>query len=194
MEHHVDAALDQALTALNRLREDHQARANIVDAAKRISQAFKAGGRLFSCGNGGSMCDAMHLAEELTGKFRDDRAPLPAMAISDAGFLSCAANDYGYDLVFERWIEAHGRKGDVLVAISTSGTSKNVVKAAQAARKKGLTVVALTGKDGSTLGNAADLSIVTRGEKYADRVQELHIKVIHILIELIEKEMFGGGK
>jgi D-sedoheptulose 7-phosphate isomerase len=135
------------------------------------------------------MCDAMHFAEELTGRFRDDRPGYAALAISDPGHLSCVANDYGYEQVFARFVEAHGRAGDVLLAITTSGTSRNVVLAAQAARRLGMKVIALTGRAGTPITELADIALVTTGGKYADRVQELHIKVIHILIELVERRL-----
>jgi D-sedoheptulose 7-phosphate isomerase len=136
------------------------------------------------------MCDAMHFAEELTGRFRDDRPGYAALAISDPGHLSCVGNDYGYERVFARFIEAHGRGGDVLLAISTSGTSRNVIAAAEVARARGIKVIGLTGRDETPLAKLADIAIVTPGGRYADRVQELHIKVIHILIERVER---AGG-
>jgi D-sedoheptulose 7-phosphate isomerase len=132
----------------------------------------------------------MHFAEELSGRYREDRPALAAQAISDPGHLSCVGNDYGYDRVFARYIEAHGRAGDVLLAISTSGTSPNVLRAAETARNRGLVVIALTGRRGTALGALADFAICTQGGRYADRVQELHIKVIHILIELVEAALF----
>jgi D-sedoheptulose 7-phosphate isomerase len=132
----------------------------------------------------------MHFAEELSGRFRDDRRGLPATAISDASHLSCVANDFGYEYVFSRYIESHGRGGDVLLAISTSGTSKNIVTAARAAKELGLAVISLTGKPGSTVGQLADIDICTPAGRYSDRVQELHIKVIHILVEMVERSLF----
>ena len=135
------------------------------------------------------MCDAMHFAEELTGRFRDNRRGYAALAISDSSHLSCVGNDYGYDQVFSRFIEAHGRAGDVLLAISTSGTSRNVLAAVGAAHLLGMKVIGLTGKPATALADAADIAIITPAAKYADRVQELHIKVIHILIELIERRL-----
>lgn len=185
----VRAALDEAAAALDRLRADDAMLARIEQAGGLLVTTFTGGGRVYACGNGGSMCDAMHFAEELTGRFRDDRAGYPALAISDPGHLSCVANDYGYEQVFARFIRAHGRAGDALLAISTSGTSKNVIAAAQAARELRMNVIALTGRDSTPLADMADLTIVTPGGKYADRVQELHIKVIHILIELVERRL-----
>ncbi|MGH8713422.1 MAG: SIS domain-containing protein [Casimicrobiaceae bacterium] len=186
----VAAALSESADALQSLRADRAALGTIARAAALIVDAFGRGGRVFSCGNGGSMCDAMHLAEELSGRFRGDRKGLPASAISDPGHLSCVANDFGYEAVFARYLESHGRPGDVLVAISTSGSSRNVLAAARAAREIGMEVVALTGRRESALAAVADCEICTPAGRYADRVQELHIKVIHILIELIERSLF----
>lgn len=133
------------------------------------------------------MCDAMHFAEELTGRYRDDRPSLPAIAISDPSHLSCVGNDYGYAHVFSRFVEGMGRQGDVLLGISTSGNSENVVKAAEAARAKGMKVVALTGNTGGKLAALADVEIRVPHTGYADRIQEVHIKVIHSLIDHIEQ-------
>lgn len=194
MLEHVKASLAAAHEALQELRANDAALSAVVNAGELIGNVFKAGGRVYSCGNGGSMCDAMHFAEELSGRFRDDRPGLPAMAISDPSHLSCVGNDYGYDKVFSRFIEAHGKKGDALLAISTSGTSANVLKAAEVARTLGMKVISLTGRPGSKLGLLADVDVCTPVKtKYADRVQELHIKVIHTLIELCEMQMFGKG-
>jgi D-sedoheptulose 7-phosphate isomerase len=162
-----------------------------IDAAgKLLAGVFSAGGRAFACGNGGSMCDAMHFAEELSGKYRLDRRALPAIAISDAGHLTCVGNDYGYEQVFSRYVEAHARKGDCLVAISTSGTSRNVVAAAEKAKAQGVKVIALTGHPDMPLGALADIEICTPVGRFSDRIQELHIKVVHILIELVERQLF----
>ena len=185
----VRAALDEAAAALDRLRADDTMLAHIAQAGELLASALAAGGRAFSCGNGGSMCDAMHFAEELTGRFRDERPGYAAVAVSDPGHLSCVANDYGYEQVFARYLRAHGRAGDVLLAISTSGTSRNVVAAAQAAKELDMRVIALTGRAGSALVDLSDIAVVTPGGHYADRVQELHIKVIHILIELVERRL-----
>jgi D-sedoheptulose 7-phosphate isomerase len=186
-------ALAEAAASLERLYGDEATLATIARAGELLADTFAAGGRAYSCGNGGSMCDAMHFAEELTGRFRDNRPGYAALAISDASHLSCVGNDYGYEQVFARFVEAHGRTGDVLLAISTSGTSKNVVAAARAAKQLGVRVIALTGRAGTPLAELADLAIVTPGGRYADRVQELHIKVIHILIELVERRLAPGN-
>lgn len=185
----VRAALGEAQQALAALLADEAMLATVARAGRLLAQTFRAGGRAYSCGNGGSMCDAMHFAEELTGRFRDDRPGYAATAIADASHLSCVGNDYGYEQVFARYVAAHGRAGDALLAITTSGTSRNVVAAAQKARELGVRVIALTGRAGTPITELADLAIVTPGGRYADRVQELHIKVIHILIELVEREL-----
>jgi len=164
----------------------------IENAGALIVNSFKQKGKLMSCGNGGSMCDAMHFAEELSGRFRNNRPSLPAMAISDPSYMSCVINDYGADAVFSRFIEGMGFPGDVLIAISTSGNSKNVINAAQTAKSKGMKVIALTGKTGGELAALADVEIRAPHSEYADRVQEIHIKVIHSLIHYIELNMFGN--
>ncbi|CDG22173.1 Phosphoheptose isomerase [Xenorhabdus poinarii G6] len=161
----------------------------IQKAAMLLADAFKAGGKVLSCGNGGSHCDAMHFAEELTGRYRENRPGYPAIAISDPSHLSCVSNDFGYDYVFSRYLEAVGQKGDVLLGISTSGNSGNIIKAVEVARTKGMKVITLTGKDGGKMAGTADVEIRVPHFGYADRIQEIHIKVIHILIQLIEKEM-----
>ena len=164
----------------------------IENAGALIVNSFKQKGKLMSCGNGGSMCDAMHFAEELSGRFRNNRPSLPAMAISDPSYMSCVINDYGADAVFSRFIEGMGFPGDVLIAISTSGNSKNVINAAQTAKAKGMKVIALTGKTGGELAALADVEIRAPHSEYADRVQEIHIKVIHSLIHYIELNTFGN--
>ncbi len=187
----VRSALADASAALQQLMSNEQELDHILDAGAMLADCLAAKGHVFSCGNGGSMCDAMHLAEELSGRFRQDRPALAATAISDPSHLTCVANDYGYAQVFSRYIEGCGRSGDVLVAISTSGQSPSIVQAAAAAKKIGMRVIALTGRTGSPLEENADLCICTPGGQFADRTQELHIKVIHILIELIEMQLFG---
>ncbi len=158
-------------------------------AAQLLSEAFRNGNKVLSCGNGGSMCDAMHFAEELSGRFRNDRPALPAQSISDPSHISCVANDYGYDFVFSRAVEAFGRPGDVLLAISTSGNSRNVCLAAHKAKEKGMQVIALTGKNGGELAAIADVEIRAPFSEYADRAQEIHIKVIHTLIFCVERSL-----
>lgn len=160
----------------------------ITLAANTMSASLKNGGKIISCGNGGSHCDAMHFAEELTGRYRENRPALAAIAISDPSHISCVGNDFGYDHVFSRFIEGLGKPGDVLLAISTSGNSPNVISAVNTAKKLGLKVVALTGKDGGALAQLADIEIRAPFAPYADRAQEIHIKVIHSLIDAIEQD------
>ena len=190
MQHHIETSLREAQTSLDALLRNPAALASIEQAAATLISVFSAKGRVYACGNGGSMCDAMHFAEELTGRYRKDRAALPATAISDAGHLTCVGNDLGYDQVFSRYIEAHGRPGDCLVALSTSGTSKNIVRAAEAAKALGLHVIVLSGRPSAALEALSTVYVCTPGGSYADRVQELHIKVLHILIELIERHFY----
>ena len=190
MKETIRSALGESRQALDALIGDNDKIAAIENAAGIMISALKNGNTVFSCGNGGSMSDAMHFAEELSGRYRQHRAGLPAVAISDPGHISCVANDYGYEQVFSRYIEAHGKPGDVLLAISTSGSSKNVLAAAAYAREHGMGVISLTGKAGSELSALADVDVCTVDAQFADRVQELHIKIIHILIELIERSFF----
>jgi D-sedoheptulose 7-phosphate isomerase len=185
----VRATLLQARAALDAVLADAATLAAIERAGQLLAATFAAGAKVYACGNGGSMCDAMHFAEELTGRYRDDRPGYAAIAIADPSHLSCVGNDYGYEQVFARYVQAHARAGDVLLAITTSGGSRNVVAAADKARELGVKVIALTGQAGSPIAALADIAIVTPGDKYADRVQELHIKVIHILIELVERRL-----
>lgn len=159
----------------------------IESAAELMVDSLKNGGKIISAGNGGSACDAMHFAEELTGRYRENREPIAALSISDPSHITCTANDYGYNLVFSRYLKAIGNNGDVFLGISTSGNSENVVRAAEVAKQKGIKVVGLTGKNGGKLAEFADVLIKVPHDGYADRIQEIHIKVIHILIFLIEK-------
>jgi D-sedoheptulose 7-phosphate isomerase len=186
----VERALGEAASALARLRADASALDAIARAGALFADALVRGGRVHACGNGGSLCDAMHFAEELSGRFRRDRRALAASAIADAAHLTCTANDFGYDEVFARWLEAHGARGDALLAISTSGESANVLRAAAKAREIGMGVVALTGRTGTSLARAAHVAICTPGGRWSDRVQELHIKVVHVLVELVESRLF----
>jgi len=180
----------EARSILDAFLSDAENFNKIDNAIRLLADAFQSGYRVYSCGNGGSMCDAMHFAEELSGRFRNNRPALPAMAISDASHLSCVANDYGYDAVFSRFIEAHGKSGDVLLAISTSGNSPNVLRACETALEKGMQIIALTGKDGGKIASMATIEIRAPYSEYADRAQEIHIKVIHALIEGVEKVVF----
>ena len=151
-----------------------------------MSDCLKSGNKIISCGNGGSMSDAMHFAEELSGRFRNDRPSLSAVSISDPSHISCVANDYGFEFIFSRFVEGMGKEGDILLGISTSGNSKNVINAVEAAKKKGIKTIVLTGKDGGKLAQLADIEIRAPHSEFADRAQEIHIKVIHSFIQGIE--------
>lgn len=184
--------LSEAAQVLDAFLGDKKNTDNIEYAARIIAESIRSGGKVLSCGNGGSHCDAMHFAEELSGRYRENRAALPAIAISDISHITCTGNDYGFEYIFSRFIEGVGNKGDVLLAISTSGNSKNILKAVEAANAKGMKVVALTGKDGGKLAAMTDLELRVPHNGYADRIQEVHIKIIHILILLIEKQLFDA--
>jgi D-sedoheptulose 7-phosphate isomerase len=162
----------------------------IEEAAQVIITSIKNKGKVISCGNGGSMCDAMHFAEEMTGRFRKNRPPLAAVSISDPSHITCVANDYGYQYIFSRFVESVGVEGDVLLAISTSGNSDNIINAVKSAKERGIKSIALTGKDGGKLASIADLEIRVPHLEWADRIQEVHIKIIHTLIQIVEQEIY----
>ncbi len=185
----ITAELKEAQETLNKFLDDPAHISQIEKAADLMSVAILSGKKILSCGNGGSHCDAMHFAEELTGRYRENRRALPAIAISDPSHLSCVSNDFGYEFVFSRYVEGVGQEGDVLLGLSTSGNSKNIMNAFEAAKNKGMKTVALTGKDGGKLGPMADVEIRVPHFGYADRIQEIHIKVIHIFMLLIEKKV-----
>lgn len=182
--------LTEAQSVLDKFITNPDNLSAIEQAAILMAGALKSGRKIISCGNGGSHCDAMHFAEELSGRYRDDRRSLAAIAISDVSHLSCVSNDYGFEFVFSRFVEGLGNEGDVLLGLSTSGNSANIIRAVEAARSKGMKVVLLTGKDGGKLANKADVEIRVPHFGYADRIQEIHIKVIHLFILLIEKQLF----
>jgi len=189
----INQELQEAQIVLDRFLSDPVQIEKIEAAAALMAAAILKNGKIISCGNGGSHCDAMHFAEELTGRYRDNRRALPAIAISDVSHLSCVSNDYGYEFVFSRYVEGLGQPGDVLLGLSTSGNSKNIILAAEAAKAKGMKVIILSGKDGGKLAGAADIEIRVDHFGYADRIQEIHIKVIHIFMLLIEKMVLGDS-
>ena len=162
---------------------------NINHASSLMVEAVKNKGKIISCGNGGSHCDAMHFAEELTGRYRDDRPPIPAIAISDPSHISCVSNDYGFEKIFSRFIDAMGQSNDILLGITTSGNSPNIIKAVESAKSKGMSTIILSGNDGGQVSKMSNVSIVVPFTGYSDRIQEIHIKIIHILILLIEKQL-----
>ena len=180
---------EEAQSVLNNFFNDENLN-KIKSAGDLMVKSLKSKNKIISCGNGGSMCDSMHFSEELSGKFRNERAALPAISISDPSHISCVANDYGYDYVFSRFIDAFGKEGDVLLAISTSGNSKNIINAIKSAKNKNMIVIGLTGKDGGQMASSCDVELRAPLSKYADRAQEIHIKIIHALIDYIEQELF----
>lgn len=186
----IRAALNEAADALSALASDQACLSTIEQFRDLILNTLRSNGKLMSCGNGGSMCDAMHFAEEWTGRFRADRAAQPALSFSDPSHLSCIANDFGYDEVFARQVAAHGRENDVLLAISTSGDSPNILRALEEARARGVHTVGLLGKGGGAALPLCDIGIVVPHAKSSERIQELHIKVIHLVVEAVERRLF----
>ena len=186
------ANFKEAERVLHAFTENKDNLANMQAAIEAMVYSFRHEGKVLSCGNGGSMCDAMHFAEELTGRFRKDRAALPALAISDPSHLTCVANDFGYDKVFSRAVEGWGKKNDVLLAISTSGNSPNIIEAVLAAKEKQMKTIGLLGKGGGRLAGMVDFPFVIESE-VSDRIQEMHIKMIHMFIEGIERSLFPAN-
>ncbi|EQC48326.1 phosphoheptose isomerase [Bacteriovorax sp. BSW11_IV] len=182
-------AMQNARTTLDSFLANPQNIKTMEGAINSLVSSFKNGGKVISCGNGGSMCDAMHFAEELTGRFRKDRPALPAVAISDSSHISCVANDYGFDYIFSKYVEAWGKDGDTLLAISTSGNSPNVLNAVEAAKARGMKVIGLLGKGGGKLKDMVDFPLVIDAT-VSDRIQEMHIKIIHTFIEGVERQIF----
>jgi D-sedoheptulose 7-phosphate isomerase len=187
----IQAELSEARTVLDQFLANEANLACIAQAAELMAASLRTGGKILTCGNGGSLCDAQHFAEELSGRYRQDRPALAAIALTEASHMTCVANDYGFEFVFSRFVQALGRSGDVLLAISTSGNSPNVLNAVEAAKAAGMQVVSLTGKNGGKLADLSDVEIRVPHFGFADRIQEVHIKAIHIMIMLIEKLMFA---
>jgi len=179
----------QAQEVLDNFISNPETWQKLEKAGNLMVQALKSGNKIISCGNGGSLCDAMHFAEELTGRFQKDRRPLPALSISDPSHITCVANDFGFDFIFSRTVEALGKPGDVLLAISTSGDSQNVINAINSAKKTGMKVVGLTGRSGGQMASMCDAEIRVVHNGYSDRIQEIHVLVIHSLVNYIELSM-----
>jgi D-sedoheptulose 7-phosphate isomerase len=186
----VRASFEEALATLQAFMAQPESYANVQRFVDAAGKTMAAGGKLLACGNGGSMCDAMHFVEEWTGRFRGNRAALPAISMGDPSQLTCIANDFGFDEVFARQVEAHGKRGDLLLAISTSGNSPNCIRAVEVAKQQGLIVVGLLGRGGGKMKSLVDIPIVVPVAQTSDRIQEIHIKVIHIVIEAVERRLF----
>ena len=183
--------LDDARVALERFATPETAE-KLERIADRLAGALASGGKVLACGNGGSSADAMQFCEELTGRFRDDRPPIAAIACTDPGHITCTANDYGFEHVFSRWVHALGREGDVLIVLSTSGNSRNILRAVDAAKETGLVVICLLGKGGGVLKGLGDHEIIAPGET-SDRIQELHMLALHALVLGIERRLSDDG-
>lgn len=190
MSSSIRSHFEEAASMLQKFLDHAENFKKIEQAGNLLVETINKKGKIISCGNGGSMCDAMHFAEELSGKYRHDRKALPAISISDASHISCVGNDYGYNAIFSRYVEGLGNKGDVLFAISTSGNSDNILNAITTAKLKGLKVIGLTGKNGGKMAELCDIEIRAPYADYSDRIQEIHIKIIHSLIDYIEKQLF----
>ncbi|WP_108821082.1 SIS domain-containing protein [Dysgonomonas sp. Marseille-P4361] len=189
MKEIINNSLNEALAVLQKFIDKSRNTELIEQAATMMADCLAKGNKIITCGNGGSICDAAHFAEELTGRFRRNRKPYSAIAINDPAYLTCVGNDFSFDEIFSRFVEGVGREGDVLLAISTSGNSENVVRAVQKAKQLNLNVVALTKEGENMLQKLSDVTIASPEAPFSDRVQEIHIKVIHILIQLIEAKL-----
>lgn len=189
MQNYIQNSLDQSYQILAKFLEDQKNISAIEKSVSIFVESLKMGGKILSCGNGGSMCDSMHFVEELTGRYRKDRDPIAAMSMGDASHITCVANDYGFEHIFSRHVQAWGKSGDVLLAISTSGNSQNVILATEMAKKKNMKVIGLLGKDGGKLKDMVDVAIIVDCP-ITDRIQEIHIKCIHIFIEGIERALY----
>lgn len=182
-------SIDDIILAAQQLKKPASL-AFIQNAAKMIADCFLSGNKVIIAGNGGSLCDANHFAEELTGFFRTERKPLPAISLSESGHITCVANDLGFEFVFSRCVEAFGKPGDVFIALTTSGNSPNIIKAIDAAKENGLKTIAFLGKGGGKLNGVADLELIIEDFKTSDRIQEVHMAAMHVIIELIEERLF----
>ena len=190
MRESIQSSLNDSLRAIESMQSP-EVISFIEKLAEAITTCYQNGGKLIIAGNGGSLCDAMHFAEEMTGFYREKRPALPAIALADPGHMSCVGNDVGFESIFSRGVEAHGKKGDLFIALTTSGNSENLVRGVEAAQKMGLTTVAFLGKEGGKLKGKCDLEWIVSGFKYSDRIQEAHMTAIHIVIEQVEVALFS---
>ena len=184
------SSIKESRSGLDKFLNNNELINDVQKASELIVKTISNDSKIFSCGNGGSMCDAMHFAEELSGRFRENRRGLPAISISDPSYLTCVANDFGFENVFSRFMEANSRKGDLLLAISTSGRSKNILKVCEYCMRNNINVITLTGKENSEVSNFSVIDICTPNGQYSDRVQEIHTLVMHIIVEIVEDLIF----
>lgn len=191
LEKHIEASLNKSIEAVSTLKQP-AGLFFLKNVAELLSAGFKGGKKVLIAGNGGSLCDAMHFAEELTGFFRSDRPALPAIALADPGHITCVGNDVGFDQIFSRAIEALGAAGDIFIGLTTSGNSKNLIQAFAAAKTQNLHTVALLGRGGGALKGIADYELIVNGFVTSDRIQEAHMTALHILVELVEELLWGG--
>ncbi len=185
----IKKSLNEANATMQKFISDTAVIESIEKAALLMAESLQKGGKIIACGNGGSLCDATHFAEELTGRFRKNRRPLPALSINDPGHITCVANDFGFEYIFSKYVEALGAENDILFAFSTSGNSGNVIRAAEAAIQKGMKVVGMTRKGENALSKIADIAIQVEHAAFADRIQEMHILAVHIIVECIEEKL-----
>lgn len=169
--------------------EDERNIEKTAEVAEELAEAYRNGKKSLIAGNGGSNCDAMHFAEEFTGRFRKDRRALPSLSISDSSHITCVGNDYGFNFIFAKGVEAFGQEGDFFFGISTSGNSQNIIEAVKVAKEKGLKTVGILGKDGGKLKGICDYEFIVQGET-TDRIQEIHMMILHIIIEGVERILF----
>lgn len=189
MDEHLEDKIDICIAAIAQLKTA-EGLAFIANAANLIAQCYRSGNKVIIAGNGGSLCDANHFAEELTGFFRENRPPLPAIALSEPGHITCVANDLGFDCIFSRGVEAYGKPGDIFAGLTTSGNSPNILAAFHKAEEMGLHTIAFLGKNGGKARGIADLELIITGDHYSDRIQEAHMTAIHLIIELVETKIF----
>lgn len=182
-------SVEDSVRAISQLQLPH-AVTFMESAAQLIAKCFQNGNKVLIAGNGGSLCDAAHFAEELTGLFRNFRPALPAIALTEPGHITCTGNDIGFEWVFARAIQAYGKKGDVFIGLTTSGKSPNIVKAVQVAQELGLSTITFLGKGGGKLKGVAELELIIEGFETSDRIQEAHMAAMHIIIEFIEQLLF----
>ncbi len=186
----INNSLKEARDGIDKILNNDYLLQNINKASELIVKTISNDSTIFACGNGGSMCDSMHFAEELSGRFRDSRRGLSAISISDPSYITCVANDFGFEFIFSRFLEANSKKGDLLLAISTSGRSKNILKVGEFCKKNNIQLITLTGKENSEISKFSDIDICTPNGNYSDRIQELHSIVIHIIVEIVEEKLF----